>query len=190
MRINEDGADEEREMGERFVVGWIEVEVDVEQEPNPTPPSSNVGGEKRASLNDGIGMGTREERSSFGSDATSRTATPTLAQRSDSPPNIWRHGTMNSATTANAPRVRMTSERSCSGSGTSRINKVKKVKIPATNEVKRTKPERQLVAITYSGDWYRLLIPDQGLAQYDGPERRTKCELVEYRRLSVGGGGW
>jgi hypothetical protein len=63
-------------------------------------------------------------------------------------------------------------------------------------EAKKTKMERQLVAITYSGDWYRLRIPEQSGStphEDDDPEKRrnrTKCELVEYRRLSVGGGGW
>jgi hypothetical protein len=86
--------------------------------------------------------------------------------------------------------------------------------------------ERQLVAITFSGDWYRLRIPDELSSTGDEKEsshtekddakqgygsagrdkdrdrerdrdqerrdraKKGKCELVEYRRLGVGGGGW
>lgn len=62
--------------------------------------------------------------------------------------------------------------------------------------------EWQLVAITYSGDWYRLKIPDPDTAKaFDEPGqerdqedgkiiKKDRCQLVEYRRLGVGGGGW
>lgn len=49
--------------------------------------------------------------------------------------------------------------------------------------------EHQLVAITFSGDWYRLKIPS-GDVDPDDRGKKGKCELVEYRRLDVGGGGW
>ena len=47
---------------------------------------------------------------------------------------------------------------------------------------------RQLIAITYSGDWYRLKIPDR--VDDEEGEGKHRCELVEYRRLRIGGGGW
>jgi hypothetical protein len=53
--------------------------------------------------------------------------------------------------------------------------------------------ERQLIAITFGGDWYRLRIPDDAAEDAEGEiQKKTgrKCELVEYRRLNVGGGGW
>lgn len=208
IRLHEGGADGESEWAERFVVSWIAVDVEVEDDVKVahTHTPDEVGKAKRPSLNGG-GMGSREERRSFGSDATSRTATPTLAGR-DTPPNIRRQlsGTGTGTTTGSttAPKVRMAHERSFSIGSGSRASKDRKAAAISTGagakaagpEAKKTKKERQLVAITYSGDWYRLRIPEQsGSTSHDedDPEKRrnrTKCELVEYRRLSVGGGGW
>ena len=125
----------EEEWAERFIVIWIPVHVDVNEETRPN-------------------LGTREERKSFGSDATSRTATPTLRSTQGYPLNRRRKSLRNTTFTQSP-------------------------------ETKQTKLEWQLVAITFSGDWYRLRIP---LAAEE--DVKKNCELVEYRRLGVGGGGW
>ena len=119
----------------------------------------------------GTRMGSREERRSFGSDGTSRTATPTL--RADTPTLGLRRQASNLS-----GHVRSTSGRL-------------KVKTSSGPEAtKKTRIERQLVAITYSGDWYRVRIPDQSEESDNEGKKKGKCELVEYRRLGVGGGGW
>ncbi|TXT12980.1 hypothetical protein VHUM_01381 [Vanrija humicola] len=172
MRINEE-ADKEPE-AERYVVAWIEVDV----EEDVAPPVE----EKRPRRpTGGMSMGSREERHSFGSDATStRTATPTL-RRAETPTQsmfrgpgvgVERRPSTGSARTAQ-PRARF-----------------RKPEKPVSTKTRR---ERQLIIVTYGGDWYRLRIPrprepEDGAAD----ERKSKlvCELVEYRRLGVGGGGW
>ncbi len=157
-------AGEANDLAERFVVGWIEVEADIE-------PDVEVEEKKVTKRLSGghIGMGSREERRSFGSDATSRTATPTF--RADTP-------------TMGLPRQSSNLGHTRSTSGRARV------KTPVPKAVKKIRIERQLVAITFSGDWYRLRIPDQPEELDVEGKRKGKCELVEYRRLGVGGGGW
>ena len=158
-------------LAERFVVGWVEVEVDVD-------PDGDGHEEKKVTKRLSVGptemrpgMGSREARRSFGSDATSRTATPTL--RADTPTTGLRR--QPSALTGH-PR---------SSLGRARVK-------TGGEAVRKTRVERQLVAITYSGDWYRLRIPDQRKEEDGEGRKKGKCELVEYRRLGVGvgGGGW
>jgi len=164
---------EEKELAERFVVSWIEVEVEEEEKvEDVVEVDDKVKVGHRLSLGGsmGIGMGTREERRSFGSDATStRTATPVCKRQ----------------TSGNAPSFASVknTQRTSSGSHIAFHANVK----PKEDLVKRIKKERQLIAITYSGDWYRLRLP---LECNEHESRDTKCELVEYRRLRVGGGGW
>ncbi|KAK4685029.1 hypothetical protein P7C73_g5125, partial [Tremellales sp. Uapishka_1] len=159
---------ENDEWAERFVVGWVEVDVEPVQDASASPGKrGSVGSEKEILSSAPTSMGSREERRSFGSDATStstRTATPTFKDK----------------------------ERDRTATPTRRLSYEKKperrVRTPSLIFAKQTpvpikKKERQLIAITYSGDWYRLKIP-----QGENPE--AKMELVEYRRLGVGGGGW
>lgn len=196
LRINPDQPDEE--LSERFVVGWIEVEV--ESDTSSARVSSTPvprGQEERRIYPGGIGMGTREDRRSFGSEETSRTVTPT-------PPGLGRD--------TPTPSV---SRRSSSIS--SNVRQSGLTRLPSTSSTKSSRPrvdtgdtapakrkERQLVAITYSGDWYRLKIPDPDAVddhedQQQGSEReqdvgtsikKGRCQLIEYRRLGIGGGGW
>lgn len=166
--MNKEG--ESNDLAERFVVGWIEVEVDVD--PNLEVPVSEEKKVVKRSSVVSVGMSTREERRSFGSDGTSRTATPT-SLRADTPTTGLRR--QSSGLTGHA--------RSTSG-------KTKVKTAVETGGAKKAKLERQLVAITYSGDWYRLRIPGQVEESESDGKRKGKCELVEYRRLGVGGGGW
>lgn len=192
LRINPDHPDEE--LSERFVVGWIEVEVEEESIKGKEDTSSPSQDERRV-YTGGIGMGTREDRRSFGSDGTSRTVTPT-------PPGLGRD-------TPTPPVTRRTSSIS------SNVRQAGLARLPSSSSTKSSRPradtgetvrsrrkEWQLVAITYSGDWYRLKIPDPDTAKaFDEPGqerdqedgkiiKKDRCQLVEYRRLGVGGGGW
>lgn len=192
MKLNEDGdkEPEEREWAERYVVIWIEVDVD--DDDDEPPPQVSVGGTptpfrpKRPALT----MGSREERRSFGSEGTStRTATP-RAGRPDTP------------TAATVSSALALERRSSTGSARrsnastpaaqSRASPVPPRRRKASTDSHstvvqpRTHRERQLVVITHSGDWYRLRLP----RNTDDPDASTKAELVEYRRLGVGGGGW
>lgn len=182
MKIGEDDREpQEREWAERYVVGWIEV--DPEPEPEKDKPDRLALARKPG----GIGMGTREERHSFGSDATStRTATPS-GRRADTPTQSAytagrrdsgsARGSNRSSSQSRAPRV--TVQRKEGGSGR-----------PSPTEPKQQPPkEHQLVVITFAGDWYRLRLP-RVMQPDDEEEAKSKCELVEYRRLGVGGGGW
>jgi hypothetical protein len=173
------------ELSERFVVGWIGVEVDVAPPKDKAVDGSKS--ERRISIGltgtGGIRMGTREERRSFGSDTTStRTATPNTLRQDYS---IGQDTPIPSRQPSNM------SLRSASG-GTSK--KVPKVKVEVDEVVPVKRVERQLIAITYSGDWYRLRIPDRHPNEDEDDKKsvggRGKCELLEYRRLGVGGGGW
>lgn len=130
----------------------------------------------------GIGMGTREDRRSFGSEETSRTVTPTPPIGRDTPtPSGTRRSSSGLArlpsTSTTKPRGRVSTDN------------------PTKISIRK---ERQLIAITYSGDWYRLRIPDVDTATTAGKEegdegdgaKKGRCQLVEYRRLGVSGGGW
>lgn len=181
-----EAVDLEGERGERFIVGWIEVDVAVEdhkvddkdrakEDPKAQyRPSSNV------STMGSFPIGTREERMSFGSEGTSRTATP--FQRVETPtPGGTKLG-RGRGHMSGGPQVRL------KGHSAQRTSS-------NTPSQKRTEKQMQLIAITYSGDWYRLKIPEgagRGEGSSGGEEGKTsaKCELVEYRRLAVGGGGW
>ncbi|KAL1412541.1 Phosphatidylinositol 3,5-bisphosphate-binding protein [Vanrija albida] len=175
MRINEEAAKEpeEREWAERYAVAWIEVDVEDEaapvvEEKRPRRPTG------------GMSMGSREERHSFGSDATStRTATPTL-RRAETPTQSTFRGVggverrPSTGSVRTQPRARFRKPDKPAGAA-------------------KTRRERQLVIVTYAGDWYRLRIPRPRETDDGAPdERKSKlvCELVEYRRLGVGGGGW
>ena len=176
------GLEEGDEWSERFVVGWIAVPVSVEshKEGSGANTGTNTGGGGGGAS---PGMGTREERRSFGSDFTSRTATPTFRPRdregpegeisrrqalSTNPAEAHESRQSTSAATRAKPRVRTAVVTGSSGSAENTF-------------------EYQLVAITFSGDWYRLRTPS---VESDDRANKGKCELVEYRRLDVGGGGW
>lgn len=153
--------DSEDEEAERYVVGWIEVEVEVEDPPpEPFRPQRL--------------MGTREERRSFGSDST-RTATPSIRTQT---PTMDRRP---SQTPTRPGAIVAASRRSSTGS--TRRRKQSSENVPSTTTVR----EKQLVVITHAGDWYRLRLPR---AAQEDEIPNTKCELAEYRRLGVGGGGW
>lgn len=181
MKINEDGDKEpqEREWAERYVVSWIEVDVESE----PLERADRVHLSKR--LTGGLGMGTREERHSFGSDATStRTVTPS-GRRAATPTQ--------SAYTASLRRESAGSTRPSSSQSRQqpRVTVQRKTSDSVKGDAKSEPPkkEHQLVVITFAGDWYRLRLP-RPVASDDGEEQNSRCELVEYRRLGVGGGGW
>ncbi|RXK39691.1 hypothetical protein M231_03046 [Tremella mesenterica] len=206
------------EWAERFVVTWIEVQIPLSSpastlspilpshlshptHPSPTPNQHHIAQDNNKSrsktsiafkddpLRLGVGMGNREERRSFGSgsDRTIRspragTVTPTIG------------GTVtptqqNTIYTRRMPGgVNHQDRRSSFGS----IKGKSKVQM---DDGLKMKVEHQLVVITHSGDWYRLRIPDpsdppkeeQG---EDVKRHKGQCELVEYRRLGVGGTGW
>ncbi|OCF35165.1 hypothetical protein I316_03207 [Kwoniella heveanensis BCC8398] len=281
-------AEDEGDESERFVVGWVDVEV-----PSPLPSHSGAdkytkgtyegvgvgsgGGRpvRRSSGiyteggtglsasptmgagigNIGLGMGTRGERRSFesGSDGTSRTATPPLRGGTPTPSSMShgigrRNSTLSTTTTAvgtaagtaagsrlvsgflnkssagEVPGVRV---KSPSNSDPPNLSSTAS-KISSALKATTDRTERQLVAVTYSGDWYRLRLPQQANSAYqvsgsessssgsgggvsfegveegerarsrggggrdegDESRRGNKCELVEYRRLGTGGGGW
>jgi hypothetical protein len=173
------------DLAEKFVVGWISVEAEI----SPTGVDKEGGKEarvdKRTSSGSlggrGAGMGTREERRSFGSDAPStRTATPTMLHA-----NIGRETPTYSRRTSKA-HLR-------TASGASGDKGRIRLETPSMNTVRKT-VEKQLVVITYSGDWYRLRIPDNDSENKEEKGgvagKKGKCELLEYKRLGVGGGGW
>jgi hypothetical protein len=181
LRVNPDQPDEE--LSERFVVGWIEVDVEPEP-PHPKEAAAPVE-EKRPAFPGGIGMGTREDRRSFGSEDTSRTVTPTPPRfERDTPTPPGSRKSSATTTTSNT-------KSSLSGGNPHRV----RVNTSDTIKPNRKEKERQLVAITYSGDWYRLRIPASNAGEDDHTAEEDKvkkgrCELVEYRRLGVGGSGW
>lgn len=167
--------------------------------------SSISGLSSQRDLDPGIGPGTREERRSLGSGETSRTATPTTPRRDTfkpkgaAQPHLARMSSGGSTTRHPPSQVDHTLYRG-SGSGKAKAQDGQRsIRVAPTSDggdAKRTtctKMERQLVAITFGGDWYRLRIPDEVEHDDEGqPVKKTgrKCELVEYRRLNVGGGGW
>ncbi|ORY34662.1 hypothetical protein BCR39DRAFT_585627 [Naematelia encephala] len=197
-------SDEADELSERFVVGWIEVQVQVDP-PSSAPHTPAV--ERRGSSDFrriSGGMGSREERHSFGSDETSsRTATPTLIGRGDTS-TTKRGGGGETPTpiptpTTTGPRRQSTLSIVPGSTGSKKDrNRVKTASIETTIPKLTTRTESQLVAITYSGDWYRLRIPepttttndDKDKDKDDDERNNGKCQLVEYRRLGVGGRGW
>lgn len=179
LRVNPDQPDEE--LSERFVVGWIEV--DVEPEPAQLKETAPPFEERRTSFPGGIGMGTREDRRSFGSEDTSRTVTPTPSRFDRDTPTPPGH--RKSATTSSNTTTRPTLS---AGNAQTRARL-------SSDTIKHKEKERQLVAITYSGDWYRLRIPasdagDDNEMEEDDKVKKGRCQLVEYRRLGVGGSGW
>ncbi|WVQ74326.1 hypothetical protein IAR50_003925 [Cryptococcus sp. DSM 104548] len=204
----------EANMGERFVVGWVEVVVPVpveegagvrfeettgkrerEERQRRTVPNPAMG-----TMGSGVPMGSREERLSFGSDNTSRTATPSQRAATPTQANIKTRGH------SVAPQIRLRGMSNHRMSPSSHFSEKGKGKGAGGGKVE-TRKEMQLVAITFSGDWYRLKIPDSGPSlsgsggggrgdtdrtgdEGEGKRESRKCELVEYRRLGVGGGGW
>lgn len=171
------GLEEGDEWSERFVVGWIAVSVSASEGKKETASAGTAG------PSGGIGMGSREERRSFGSDMTSRTATPTFRPKeregTDTPNALPRRQPSLSTADGNS--------RGRSGSNTSAKSRFKTTPVPTGSG--GSVIEHQLVAITFSGDWYRLKIPS-GDVDPDDRGKKGKCELVEYRRMDVGGGGW
>lgn len=79
-------------------------------------------------------------------------------------------------------------------SGSSQNAKYKRTSLGSAPPATLPPVERQIIAITHGGDWYRLRLPELRLGDADeGDERapsKMECELVEYRRLGIGGGGW
>ena len=183
LRVNPDAPDEE--LSERFVVGWVEVDVapDTIHPKETTIPLE----EGRSLFPGGIGMGTREDRRSFGSEDTSRTVTPTptrFERDAPTPPGFRKTSSTTTTTTTNT-----TTKSNLSGANPHNRTRL------STDTIKHKEKERQLVAITYSGDWYRLKIPASDIAgesetEEDDKVKKGRCQLVEYRRLGVGGGGW
>ncbi|OXG29485.1 hypothetical protein C359_04882 [Cryptococcus neoformans Bt120] len=176
----------EGERGERFIVGWIEVDVAVEDHKvdDKDRAKEDTKAQYRPSSNmptiGSFPIGTREERMSFGSEGTSRTATP--FQRVETPTPSGTKSGRGRGRMSGGPHVRL------KGHSAQRTSSH-----PPSH--KRMEKQMQLIAITYSGDWYRLKIPEgagRGGASSGGEEGKTsaKCELVEYRRLAVGGGDW
>ncbi|WVO24656.1 uncharacterized protein IAS62_006026 [Cryptococcus decagattii] len=174
------------ERGERFIVEWIEVDVAVEDHKldDKDRTKEDFKAQYRSSSNmstmGGLPMGTREERMSFGSEGTSRTATPSQRVETPTPGGMMLgrgRGRM-----SGGPHVRL------------KGHPPQRTSLHAPFQ-KRMEKQMQLIAITYSGDWYRLKIPEgagRGESLSGGEDGKTsaKCELVEYRRLAVGGGGW
>ena len=171
------------ELSERFVVGWIEVDVPLESgsHKHPSLPSrtnseqtTRRSSRERSKVSE---MGTRGERRSFGSDRTSRTTTPTATHRESGGDPRMKHGRPASETTRGSDAAHQTSvgtvQNGTQGETISGLSR-----------------EKQLVAITYAGDWYRLRTPDHRDQSDESESSKSKCELVEYRRLKIGGGGW
>lgn len=185
LRIDPEATDEE--LSERFVVGWIDV--DPEQDvPSPKVHTmSSPAPEGQKPFPGGIGMGTREDRRSFGSEETSRTVTPTPSRFERDAPNPSVSRRISAAQTI----TRRPSQTISHGT----IAKEPRVRVNTGDTVKPPRKEKQLVAITYSGDWYRLRIPDSNaeeseLEAGEDQVKKGRCQLMEYRRLGVGGGGW
>ncbi|WRT69774.1 uncharacterized protein IL334_006765 [Kwoniella shivajii] len=208
--------DEEGDESERFIVGWVDVQVPISEEENKSTSTTNRDeirvGKRHSGAHEGsgtgvsTGMGGREERRSFGSDNTSRTATPPLRGGTPTPSsfhnnNNTRRGSVNRNVSSNFINKSSIQDQPKSKSSSSHLHgqgSTRQVSgttaIPADSKMK---VEKQLIAITYSGDWYRLRIPDQNpnskdenSSENDDSKKGSKCELVEYRRLGVGGGGW
>jgi hypothetical protein len=181
LRVNPDAPDEE--LSERFVVGWVEVDAEPDiAQAKETPVQAE---ERRPSFPGGIGMGTREDRRSFGSEDTSRTVTPTPARFERDTPTP--PGTRKSSST-------ITTNNTATKSNLSGTNPNTRPR-GSSDTIKHNEKERQLVAITYAGDWYRLKIPASDIEgesemEEDDKIKKGRCQLVEYRRLGVGGGGW
>ena len=162
------------------MVGWVEVDAEPETfNPKETPVPVE---ERRPSFPGGIGMGTREDRRSFGSEDTSRTVTPTpprFERDTPTPPGTRKSSSTTTTTTNTATKSNLPHNRTRLSSDT----------------IKHKEKERQLVAITYSGDWYRLKIPASDIEgesemEEDDKAKKGRCQLMEYRRLGVGGSGW
>ncbi|KAK8849744.1 hypothetical protein IAR55_005079 [Kwoniella newhampshirensis] len=209
------------ELGERFVVTWVDVDVEVaniEDEKNEATNKASrrlSGGLVTGGGVGSVSMGSRDERRSFGSDGTSRTATPPLTSRRGEtttpmgfvpgrgrrgsilvhPPRSSPHILTGTAAAGSGPHINLRSGPSSSATRTASQSSTNT--ITAVGAKKRSQPltkkEKQLIAITYSGDWYRLRIPERKEVETQGGEKggiSTECELVEYRRVGVGGGGW
>ncbi|WVW86843.1 hypothetical protein I302_108898 [Kwoniella bestiolae CBS 10118] len=183
--------DIDNEESEQFMVGWIDVETtstSSSEDPHTKverrssviydSPTPGAGGAPM------MGLGGREERRSFGSgsDNTSRTVTPLPG------PGPGRRNSITRTVSSNF--VNKSQDRD-------QDRPKSKVHTTITPSTRPTTTEKQLIVITYSGDWYRLRIPDESYSAGEGEGEReemkrggSKCELVEYRRLGVGGGGW
>ena len=202
------------EWAERFVVSWVWVD------PDPTAAKGTPGQEGSTSGQSVretgcAAMGSREERRSFGSDVTSRTATPTsrphpardIADGRDTPIMLpRRQSSMSSNETSHmrgrpgsSASVKLRPRPSVVGAPASRIgtdttpgpSRHPDTSHTTTHKNADETGHYELVAITFSGDWYRLKLPAEVGDDADkAKERKGKCELVEYRRLGVGGGGW
>ncbi|OCF61849.1 hypothetical protein L486_01511 [Kwoniella mangroviensis CBS 10435] len=190
--------DIDNEESELFVVAWIDVELTSDTQISQQQPK--VVERRSSAIYDSPGstpmMGGREERRSFGSgsDNTSRTVTP-------APGTSSTHGRRNSYTrtvSSNFVNKSLIQDQPSSISSKQKVTTLssKHTSLPPSIP----KVEKQLIVITYSGDWYRLRIPDDASlsigtsgGEVEGEEAKkggSKCELVEYRRLGVGGGGW
>lgn len=195
LRIDPDRQDED--LSERFVIGWIEVEVQEDAPKAKEPdqaihPHSHPLNEGGRPFQGGIGMGTREDRRSFGSEETSRTVTPTpqgMGRDTPTPSGSRRSSSISTAARHPSGLARLPS---------TSINKPPRGRVSTGDTTKVVRKERQLIAITYSGDWYRLKIPDADPTSTTRREehddengvKKGRCQLVEYRRLGVSGGGW
>ncbi|WWC73615.1 uncharacterized protein I206_107587 [Kwoniella pini CBS 10737] len=212
--MKNDQTDEESEM---FIVGWVNIPIPINDSINEKKiektnsnfqHSSSVGGINL------IGMGGRDERRSFGSgsdNTSSRTVTPT--------PKLG--GGVGGGINLEKEKIKRSNSNSINRNVSNNFinksliqdnqfikNKNKNTITTTTTTMTTTKVEfeKQLIVITYSGDWYRLRIPNNKINSIDvivnqenekpeenGEEKKnssTKCELVEYRRLGIGGGGW
>lgn len=206
-----DPADEpgDDELAERFVVGWVDVADETAGAGSGSAAEKSArekqGTRFRFETDQGPRMGSRAERGSRESTASHRSgagqsgapgpagnkrATPT--SRISTPLGQRRTSAEFTATASPARHARQGSASASSPSGRA---------APGAPGPRRT--ERQLVAVTYTGDWYRLRIPEEapegadngaedgGVDKGGGETRRKgRCELVEYRRINVGGGGW
>ncbi|WWC92887.1 uncharacterized protein L201_007849 [Kwoniella dendrophila CBS 6074] len=216
---------DENDDSEMFVVSWIDVEVPFDKSSTTMNKDEMIKVTKKnqsgiydsSSIPGSIGMGMREERRSFGSDNTSRTVTPT--PNSSHPTFTGTPGRLNRKSSNSSNSTTMTSaSRSVSSNfvnkssiqdqpnPTTRINSINNTsnKPSSTSTSSQKKVEKQLIVITYSGDWYRLRIPHrskdeknnfvytegEGKDEEESRKLSNKCELVEYRRLGVGGSGW
>ena len=175
------------ELSERFMVGWIEVPVQQAPESITSPSrdkSSAVRVDRSGTPGRSAPLGNREERRSFGSDGTSRTATPTFSRQSSGSIKHHRRPSFPSDRQGSPGDLPPRLSRNDSGQKQDRSS------TPRTVEGAVSATEMQLVAITHSGDYYRLRIPRQDAEEGEEGVSKKKCELLEYRRLKVGGGGW
>ncbi|WVN90882.1 uncharacterized protein L203_106125 [Cryptococcus depauperatus CBS 7841] len=201
------------ERSEKFVVTWLEVQVAVSAERDDSHDgqnrmkreseenekthhhrrSSDTMGGVMCSGGGSLPMGSRIERLSLGPDGTNKTATPSQHVENSTLAKVANGATMLSGKGR---------ERDVSSSSRARVKShpthqyatVSQAHLPSVSQQPRTEKQKQLIAITYSGDWYRLKVPVPTTCYTDHTEERKekigKCELVEYRRLGVGGGGW